>query len=123
MMRPQPSRLRMKRRKTVSVTPAMGARTVAGVMGTLPIKRRTGTGARGGASRTASSEPRELSQDLRTNLFYLDWQTKALAFGEGSISVYPRNPWQKLVLCTSFGLAGRSRWSILGVLAAEALDA
>ena len=30
MIRPQPPRLRMKRRKTVSVTPAIGASTVAG---------------------------------------------------------------------------------------------
>ena len=30
MINPQPPRLRMKRRKTVSVTPAMGASTVAG---------------------------------------------------------------------------------------------
>ena len=37
MISPQPPRLRMKRRKTVSVTPAMGARTVAGAIGTLPI--------------------------------------------------------------------------------------
>ena len=32
MIRPHPPRLRMKRRKTVSVTPAMGASTVAGEM-------------------------------------------------------------------------------------------
>ena len=35
----------MKRRKTVSVTPAMGASTVAGAIRTFPIvKRREGTG-------------------------------------------------------------------------------
>ena len=33
----------MKRRKTVSVTPAMGARTVAGAMRTLPICNSAGT--------------------------------------------------------------------------------
>ena len=38
MMSPQPPRLRMKRRKTVSVTPAMGASTVAGAMVTGPIE-------------------------------------------------------------------------------------
>lgn len=38
----------MKRRKTVSVTPAMGASTVAGRMVTLPIKRLAGTGLRAG---------------------------------------------------------------------------
>src|SRR5262249_28271755 len=37
MIRPHPPRLRIKRRKTVSVTPAIGARTVAGAMGTFPI--------------------------------------------------------------------------------------
>src|ERR1700735_1608968 len=35
--------LRMKRRKTVSVTPAMGASTVAGATGTLPIWKDAGT--------------------------------------------------------------------------------
>src|SRR5258708_40208181 len=34
--------LRMKRRKTVSVTPAIGARMVAGAMRTLPIWRDSG---------------------------------------------------------------------------------
>ena len=33
----------MKRRKTVSVTPAMGARTVAGAMRTLPMAKLAGT--------------------------------------------------------------------------------
>ena len=37
MISPQPPRLRMKRRKTVSVTPAMGASTVAGSIFTGPI--------------------------------------------------------------------------------------
>jgi hypothetical protein len=37
MMRPQPPWLRIKRRKTVSVTPAMGASTVAGAILTGPI--------------------------------------------------------------------------------------
>ena len=42
IIRPQPPRLRMKRRKTVSVTPAIGARTVAGATGTLPMDRADG---------------------------------------------------------------------------------
>src|SRR5580658_6872345 len=42
MISPQPSRLRMKRRNTVSVTPAMGARTVAGAIRTLPIAKLVG---------------------------------------------------------------------------------
>ena len=33
----------MKRRKTVSVTPAMGARTVAGAISTAPMAKRAGT--------------------------------------------------------------------------------
>src|SRR5439155_4522480 len=37
MIRPHPLRWRMKRRNTVSVTPAMGARTVAGATRTGPI--------------------------------------------------------------------------------------
>src|SRR5580765_4489547 len=43
MISPHPPRLRMKRRKTVSVTPAMGARTVAGEMLTDPICSVAGT--------------------------------------------------------------------------------
>src|SRR5579862_8831248 len=42
IMSPQPPRLRMKRRKTVSVTPAMGAKTVAGEIFTGPIKNSVG---------------------------------------------------------------------------------
>src|SRR5437763_1215182 len=42
MMRPQPLKPRMKRRKTVSVTPAIGARTVAGVTLMGPIWRVDG---------------------------------------------------------------------------------
>src|ERR1019366_4567787 len=37
MMSPHPPWLRIRRRKTVSVTPAMGARTVAGAIFTGPI--------------------------------------------------------------------------------------
>ena len=42
MIRPQPPRLRMKRRKTVSVTPAIGASTVAGAMRTGPMENWVG---------------------------------------------------------------------------------
>ena len=42
MMRPQPPRFRMKRRKTVSVTPAMGASTVAGAISMGPMWKRLG---------------------------------------------------------------------------------
>ena len=37
MIRPQPPWLRIKRRNTVSVTPAMGASTVAGATRTGPM--------------------------------------------------------------------------------------
>jgi hypothetical protein len=81
MMRPHPPRLRMKRRKTVSVTPAMGARTVAGEMVTLPIVRVAGTGCSGSGWRTGVSAPHvaELSQNFFTVLFYLSSQNEAPA--------------------------------------------
>ncbi|BDC50832.1 hypothetical protein F183_A31480 [Bryobacterales bacterium F-183] len=40
--KPQPPCERIKRRNTVSVTPAIGARTVAGDMGTGPIEKPVG---------------------------------------------------------------------------------
>ena len=75
MMSPHPPKLRMKRRKTVSVTPAMGARTVAGAILTPPIMSDgdTGVHARTAAEPTGEtpiSPLPELSQNLRTNLFY-----------------------------------------------------
>src|ERR1017187_8071016 len=57
MIRPHPPRLRMKRRKTVSVTPAMGARTVAGEMVTVPMVRLAGTGFRFARSRRGEPAP------------------------------------------------------------------
>jgi hypothetical protein len=42
MISPHPPRLRMNRRKTVSVTPAMGASTVAGAIFTDPIDKWVG---------------------------------------------------------------------------------
>ena len=44
MSRPHPPRLRMNRRNTVSVTPAMGASTVAGAIRTPPIENWVGNG-------------------------------------------------------------------------------
>lgn len=63
----------MKRRKTVSVTPAMGARTVAGEMVTVPMWRVLGTGRSDAAWRTGVSAAHvpELSQNLRMGVFYL----------------------------------------------------
>ena len=51
----------MKRRKTVSVTPAMGASTVAGRISTLPMETDAGTRAPAGATRSAG-----LSKNLCT---------------------------------------------------------
>src|SRR5689334_3040313 len=67
MIRPHPPRLRMKRRKTVSVTPAMGAKTVAGEIVTVPICKSFGTGLRDTGSRAGAPAPlpAELSQNLR----------------------------------------------------------
>src|SRR5271166_3044451 len=53
IIRPQPPRLRMKRRKTVSVMPAMGASTVAGRISTAPSVTDAGTRTPAGAMRWA----------------------------------------------------------------------
>jgi hypothetical protein len=64
----------MKRRKTVSVTPAMGARTVAGAIPTPPMDKDDGTVrvARPllSASPAGTPEPAELSQNFFTPVFY-----------------------------------------------------
>ena len=61
----------MNRRNTVSVTPAIGASTVAGAIVTPPMDKFTGTGTSGADRRATVSAAPELSQDLRTVLFYL----------------------------------------------------
>src|ERR1039457_6898590 len=98
MMRPHPPRLRMKRRKTVWVTPAIGARTVAGEMVTVPMERLVGTGFRYAGSPTDSAVSSragapaphvpfpELSQNFFTVLFYLSPQSKSPRRSEGSVS-------------------------------------
>src|SRR5689334_24047927 len=58
--------LRIKRRKTVSVTPAMGARIVAGAMRTLPIWTDAGTAASLSDARSGAG----VSQYFRTSKFY-----------------------------------------------------
>src|SRR5678815_3756082 len=85
MISPHPPRLRMNRRNTVSVTPAMGASTVAGAMRTFPMVNQEGTGvvlagvvlACVARAPSPASGP-ELSQYLRTTLFYLSQKDKAL---------------------------------------------
>ena len=67
MISPHPPRLRMKRRKTVSVTPAMGASTVAGAISTPPMHTRAGTGLSRSVARAPSPAALAgLSQYLRT---------------------------------------------------------
>jgi hypothetical protein len=64
----------MKRRKTVSVTPAIGAKTVAGAIPTEPICRVAGTGTCGAARPTKvpapPAPPFEMSQDFLIDPFY-----------------------------------------------------
>src|ERR1700733_1686379 len=69
MISPHPPRLRMKRRNTVSVTPAMGASTVAGVIWILPILTCSGTEAPARAKPPGAAFT-GFSQYLRTLLFY-----------------------------------------------------
>src|SRR5437762_3134056 len=69
MIRPHPPRLRMNRRKTVSVTPAMGASTVAGAISTPPIETCGGTGT-AGVGMADAPVATGVSQYLRTTLFY-----------------------------------------------------
>src|SRR5690348_14077854 len=71
MIRPHPPRLRMKRRKTVSVTPAIGASTVAGAIRTEPIWTDEGTTACLGRTPLSDNSPRgpaALSQNFFTVL-------------------------------------------------------
>src|SRR3954462_5101834 len=67
MISPHPPRLRMNRRNTVSVTPAIGASTVAGEISTPPIDTRAGTGTEGVP---VALVPAGVSQYFRTTLFY-----------------------------------------------------
>ena len=77
MISPHPPRLRMKRRKTVSVTPAIGASTVAGAIRTVPIVSEEGTGTACVARAPSPATGPELSQYLRTPLFYLSPQKQS----------------------------------------------
>src|SRR3984893_7825532 len=115
MISPHPPRLRMKRRKTVSVTPAMGASTVAGAMRTVPIVTDDGTGvmvdvARGPWPVFGSG----LSQYLRIQLFYLPSKNKALVKARArNPCPAARNSSKNLLLCALH----------FGILPAETLDA
>src|ERR1700730_17498575 len=112
MMRPHPPRLRMKRRNAMTATLAMGARTVAGEMATLPMVRVAGTGRSAAASRAGA--PHELSQNFFTVLFYLPLQEKAPAAARAKFLTWFVQSLRKTLLLRGFGF---------GVLAAEALHA
>src|SRR5690348_7290352 len=73
---PHPPRLRMNLRNTVSVTPAIGASTVAGARRTSPIVTEEGTGTAWVARTCSPAAGPEVSQYLRTALFYLSPKTK-----------------------------------------------
>lgn len=76
----------MKRRNTVSVTPAIGARTVAGETVTEPIWSVFGTTFAGALSRAGAPPPPlpVLSQNLRIRIFYFALQNRR---GGGKIRV------------------------------------
>src|SRR6202140_71755 len=74
MIRPHPPRFLLKRRKTVSVTPAGGGRTVAGAISTFPIfkavgKARVSVGT--GVSPVRPAAASVLSQNFCTSVFYV----------------------------------------------------
>ena len=55
-----------------------------------PIERLAGTGVRGSACRTSVPAPPELSQDLRTVLFYLALQNQSpRLWARAQFQVYP----------------------------------
>src|ERR1700686_827929 len=82
MIRPHPPRFLMKRRKTVSVTPAMGASTVAGAMRTFPIFKTVGNPCASvgtGVSPVRPTAASVLSQNFCTVRFYVLFLTKVMA--------------------------------------------
>src|SRR5690348_18293970 len=93
--------LRMKRRKTVSVTPAMGARTVAGATSTPPMDTEAGTRAAVGIACSIG-----LSQFFFIASPFLRKSPRA---GGG----FRNFPWLAILL---------RGWLRFGVFAAEALD-
>src|SRR5258706_5028929 len=74
MINPHPPRLRINRRNTVSVTPAIGANTVAGRISTPPKSSDGGTGVPPLAKASVAADPpgdapSELSQYFRTRFY------------------------------------------------------
>src|SRR5512135_3725031 len=72
MIRPQPPRLRIKRRNTVSVMPDMGASSVADAMRTPPRETDSGTRPLDVARAPSPAAFAGVSQYLRTELSYQD---------------------------------------------------
>jgi hypothetical protein len=100
MISPHPPRLRMNRRNTVSVTPAIGASTVAGEILTPPISTDAGTDrvgrefvartcpeqqSKGPSLAIAADTPAGLSQNFFTALLYPVRQNKAPAAARASL--------------------------------------
>src|ERR1700679_2538260 len=101
--------LRMKRRNTVSVTPAIGASTVAGATVTPPISTEAGTRLAGGMACSSG-----LSQLFFMETFFICGLTQ-----RRPPCRRPRVADQPRLLCGGGRLAALG----LGILAAEALDA
>src|SRR5579872_1310548 len=119
MISPQPPRLRMKRRNTVSVMPDMGASNVAGAIRTPPRETEFGTRPTVPSRAGACPEPAEgapapqgltgVSQYLRTELSYQDLcggGRPAVGPGEARLTSCAR-PHRRGLLCPS-GLPGAS---------------
>src|ERR1700690_1980865 len=106
MISPHPPRFRIKRRKTVSVTPAMGASTVAGAIRTFPIVKHEGTGTACVARGPPSASRPELAQYLRTLLFYLSLKkTRPLPKQGPKIRADPRKSVARSYFLTGSALA------------------
>src|SRR5215831_6025050 len=114
MMRPHPPRLRMKRRKTVSVTPAMGARIVAGEIVTAPNRTVNGTGIWAARLGTPAPGSTGLSQNLRTLFILRVLSNRKPCRFQGYVRVNPYKSAAKDLLLNRLGL---------GVLPAESLHA
>src|SRR4051794_13797906 len=88
MTSPQPVRLRMNWRKTVSVTPAMGARTVAGAISTALVASGASMGKVAGTRTPAgiSLVAAGFSQYLRIRRTAIRCQLSAIGYQLGAIA-------------------------------------
>jgi hypothetical protein len=104
MISPHPPKFRIKRRKTVSVTPAMGASTVAGAIRTFPMVKDEGTGTARVARAPSPATGPDVSQYLRTPLFYLSSKKKSPRKSRGW--KIRENPWLKPYFFAGSAFAG-----------------